>query len=169
MTAYRAPEPGNFFSSLWRGCARGGWRPAAVVLAAGFLSAAVAQGALVAYRVENGEIRTPLTREPGDAARGRAAVTNRDTGNCLLCHALPESGERFMGNLAPPLSGVGARLKAGELRLRIVDSSRLNRATIMPPYYRVGRLNQVAVAYRGKPILSAQQVEDVVAYLLTLR
>lgn len=74
-----------------------------------------------------------------------------------------------MGNLAQPLSGVGARLGAGQLRLRIVDASLLNRDTIMPAYYRVSGLNQVAAAYRGRPILSAQQVEDVVAYLLTLR
>ena len=74
-----------------------------------------------------------------------------------------------MGNLALPLSGVGGRYGAGQLRLRIVDSSRVNRATIMPAYYRVSGLNQVAEAYRGRPILSAQQVEDVVAYLLTLR
>lgn len=141
----------------------------AITLAAGFSGAALAQGALVAYRIENGEIRTPLTREPADVMRGRAAVISRDAGNCLLCHAMPEAGERFMGNLAPPLAGVGARLGAGNLRLRIVDSSRLNRTTIMPAYYRVKGLNQVTAAYRGQPILSAQQVEDVVAYLLTLR
>jgi len=123
---------------------------------------------MVPYRVEKGEIRTPLTREPGDVVRGRAAVISRDAGNCLLCHAVADAGERFMGNLAPPLVGVGERLGAGKLRLRIVDSSRVNRATIMPAYYRVQGLNQVASAYRGQPILSAQQVEDVVAYLLAL-
>jgi L-cysteine S-thiosulfotransferase len=74
-----------------------------------------------------------------------------------------------MGNLALPLSGVGGRYGAGQLRLRIVDSSLVNRTTIMPAYYRVSGLTQVAEVYRGKPILSAQQVEDVVAYLLTLR
>ena len=89
--------------------------------------------------------------------------------NCLLCHALPETGVRFMGNLAPPLSGIGARRSPGQLRLRLVDSSRLNPETIMPSYYRIERLNQVAEAYRGKPILTAQQIEDMVAYLATLR
>ena len=93
---------------------------------------------------------------------------NRD-GNCLLCHALPETGARFMGNLAPSLSGVGDRLDAGQLRLRLVDSMRVNRDTIMPSYYRVDGLNQVAQSFRGKPILSAQQIEDTVAYLQTLR
>jgi len=74
-----------------------------------------------------------------------------------------------MGNLAPPLAGAGARLDEGQLRLRIVDSMRLNPQTIMPSYYRVDGLNRVAAAWRGKPVLTAQQVEDTVAYLLTLR
>ena len=74
-----------------------------------------------------------------------------------------------MGNLALPLGGVGARLGEGRLRLQIVDSMRLNPQTIMPSYYRVDGLNRVAATLRGKPVLTAQQVEDVVAYLLTLR
>ena len=104
----------------------------------------------------------------GDAARGREILMSRD-GNCLLCHAVPETGVRFMGNLGPPLSGVAARLTAGQLRLRVMDSSRLNPETIMPAYYRTEGLAQVAENWRGKPILSAQQIEDVVAYLLTLK
>ena len=120
------------------------------------------------YRVEGDAIRGPLAPAPGDAARGRDVVLGRDS-NCLLCHAVPEAGARFMGNLAPPLAGVGARLSEGQLRLRIVDSMRLNRDTIMPSYYRVDGLNQVGAAWRGKPVLTAQQVEDTVAYLLTLR
>ena len=127
-----------------------------------------AAGPLVSYRVTGDTIPAPLTAEAGDPVRGRSVLAGRD-GNCLLCHAVPETGERFMGNLAPPLSGVGARYEAGQLRLRIVDSSMVNRDTIMPAYYSVRGLNQVAEAYRGRPILSAQQVEDVVAYLLTLR
>ena len=124
--------------------------------------------ALAPYRVEGDAILEPLTPVAGNAARGRDVLAGRD-GNCLLCHAAPETGARFMGNLASPLSGVGARLSAGQLRLRIVDSMRLNRDTIMPSYYRTDGLNQVGGAWRGKPILTAQQVEDVVAYLLTLR
>lgn len=122
----------------------------------------------MAYRVEGDAIPAPLTAAPGDAARGREVLLGRD-GNCLLCHAVPETGARFMGNLAPPLSGVGARLNAGQLRLRVVDSMRLNRETIMPSYYRIHGLQQVAADRRGKPILTALQVEDIVAYLLTLR
>ena len=130
--------------------------------------ALAAPDALVSYRVDRDAISEPLTSAPGDPERGREVLVGRD-GNCLLCHAVPETGTRFMGNLGAPLSGVGARLTAGQLRLRIVDSSRLNPATIMPSYYRVEGLNEVAQAWRGKPVLTAQQVEDTLAYLLTLR
>jgi sulfur-oxidizing protein SoxX len=119
------------------------------------------------YSQTGDAIPAPLTAEHGDPARGKNVVAGRDA-NCLLCHAAPAMEDRFMGNLAPPLDGVGARYGAGQLRLRIVDSSALNRNSIMPAYFRVTGLNQVAAAYRGQPILSAQQVEDVVAYLQTL-
>jgi sulfur-oxidizing protein SoxX len=134
------------------------------------VSAAGAAGSpLVPYRVEGGEIRTALTREPGDAARGRAAALSRDAGNCFLCHTVPDAGETPLGNIGPPLAGVGKRLTAAQLRLRLVDSTRINRQSVMPAYYRTRDLRQVAPAYAGKPILTAQQVEDVIAYLLTLR
>lgn len=142
-----------------------GWL-ALVFTVAGCASAV--PGALAPYRVKGDAIAGRLTPAPGDAERGKAVVTGRDS-NCLLCHAVPDSGVRFMGNLAPPLDGVGARLSEGQLRLRLVDSMRLNPDTIMPPYYRVEGLNQVAGGFRGKPVLTAQQVEDTVAYLLTLR
>jgi L-cysteine S-thiosulfotransferase len=129
---------------------------------------AVAAMWLPAYRVVGDAIPAALAPSQGDPLRGRQVVTGRD-GNCLLCHAVPETGARQMGDLAPPLSGVGARLSAGQLRLRIVDSMQLNRDTIMPSYHRTSGLQQVAAEWRGKPILTAQQVEDTVAYLLTLR
>lgn len=119
-------------------------------------------------KVIDDAIPEALTQMAGDAARGRTVMAGRDA-NCLLCHAVPESSERFMGNVAPPLSGVGARLSAAQLRLRVVDQSRLNRDTVMPSYYRVSGRHNVAAAYRDKPILTAQQIEDVVAYLQTLR
>lgn len=130
--------------------------------------AVAAPGALVPYRVEGDAIHRPLTAVPGDAMRGREVLSGRDA-NCLLCHAVPESGARFMGNIAPALSGVGARLSEGQLRLRVVDLSRLNRETVMPSYYRVEGLHRVAPAFRGKPVLDAQQIEDVVAFLKTLQ
>jgi sulfur-oxidizing protein SoxX len=111
----------------------------------------------------------PLTGAPGDPARGRAIVANRQVGLCLLCHSGPFPEERFQGDLAPDLRGAGARWTEGQLRLRIVDSGRINPATIMPAYHRVEGLVRVAPAFRGRPILSAEQIEDVVAFLTTLR
>ena len=128
-----------------------------------------AETQLVSYRVEGGQIRTPLTSEPGDPARGKSAVLSREGGNCFLCHSVPDAGETPLGNIGPPLAGVGKRLTAAQLRLRLVDSTRINRTSVMPAYYRTRDLRQVASAYFGKPLLTAQQVEDVIAYLLTLR
>jgi L-cysteine S-thiosulfotransferase len=111
----------------------------------------------------------PLTDVPGDAARGRAIVANRTVGLCLLCHSGPIPEERFQGNLAPSLAGAGSRSTPAQLRLRIVDAARLNPDTIMPSYFKVDGLSRVAKNFQGKTILSAQQIEDVVAYLATLK
>ena len=111
----------------------------------------------------------PLTGEPGDPVRGRVIVANRTVGLCLLCHSGPFPEERFQGTLAPSLAGAGARSTPAQLRLRIVDASRLNPDTIMPPYFRVEGLSRVAKTFQGKTILSAQQIEDVVAWLATLK
>jgi sulfur-oxidizing protein SoxX len=110
-----------------------------------------------------------LTGAKGDPGRGRAIVANRQVGLCLLCHSGPFPEERFQGNLAPDLAGAGKRWSEGQLRLRIVDSGRLNPATIMPAYHVTEGLVRVAPAWRGKPVLSAQQIEDVVAFLMTLK
>lgn len=112
---------------------------------------------------------TPLTGTPGDDANGRAIVADRQRGLCLLCHSGPFPEERFQGNLAPDLSGAGSRWSEAQLRLRLVDSRRLNPDSIMPSYYRSEGLNRVAPAFRGRTVLSAQEIEDVLAYLLTLR
>jgi sulfur-oxidizing protein SoxX len=113
-------------------------------------------------------IPASLTGAKGDPERGRAIVANRQVGLCLLCHTGPFPEERFQGNLAPDLR-TAARLSEGEIRLRLVDSARVNPQTIMPAYYRTEGLTRVAPAYRGKPVLSAGQIEDIVAYLLTLK
>ena len=114
-------------------------------------------------------IERPLTDVPGDPARGRAIVASRQTGLCLLCHAAPIPEERFQGNLAPDLTGTGARWSEGQLRLRLVDSRRVNPQSIMPAYQRTTGLTRVGAAWQGKPVLAAQQVEDVVAFLRTLQ
>ena len=144
---------------------------AAALLLAVFAPAdqARAQAPLRPYTVVGNAIPEPLTGQRGDAARGRAIVTNRQVGLCLLCHSGPFPEEKFQGTLAPNLAGAGARWSEGQLRLRIVDSSRLSPDTMMPSYYRVDGLTRVAPAFAGKPVLSAEQIEDVVAYLVTLR
>jgi sulfur-oxidizing protein SoxX len=130
-------------------------------------AAASAFAQAVTYEAIGDAIPKPLAAEPGDAARGRSIVVNRDQGGCRLCHEVP--GETRFGNIAPPLAGAGAKLSPGQLRLRVADSTRVSPDTPMPAYYRTEGLRQVAAAYRGKPVLSAQQVEDVVAYLATLK
>jgi sulfur-oxidizing protein SoxX len=146
----------------------------ASVLAAAFaatyacMSMTVAQAADAAYRVVGDAIPEPLAAA-GDAARGRQLALDRNGGACVLCHALPETSARFMGTVGPALDDVGRRYTAGQLRLRIVDGTLLNADAVMPAYYRSEGLHQVATPYRGRTILTAQQVEDVVAYLGTLR
>jgi L-cysteine S-thiosulfotransferase len=120
------------------------------------------------YVVAGDAIPTSLTGTPGDAARGRALVLDR-TSTCILCHSGPFPETRFQGDLAPNLAGAGSRWSEGQLRLRLVDASSLNPATIMPSYYRLDGLVRVGTAWRGKPILSAEQIEDIVAYLASLR
>ncbi len=114
-------------------------------------------------------IPLPLAATTGDATRGRAIVASRQTGLCLLCHSAPIAEERFQGNLATDLAGAGSRWSEAQLRLRIVDGRRLNPQSPMPAYYRVQGLERVGDAWRDKPVLSAQQIEDVVAYLRSLR
>jgi len=129
--------------------------------------AAGAQG-LRAYAVVGDAIPESLMGMPGDATRGRALVVDR-TSTCILCHSGPFPEQKFQGDLAPGLAGAGSRWSEGQLRLRLVDASSLNPATIMPSYYRVEGLVRVGPAWRDKPILSAEQIEDIVAYLVTLR
>ena len=144
-----------------------------------FTAAVIAVNALLAgsagadeslrpYTIVDDAIAQSLTGEKGDAERGRAIVGNRQLGLCLLCHGGPFPEEKFQGTLAPDLKGAGARWSEGQLRLRIVDASRLNPNTIIPPYYRVDGLTRVDPAFKGKPLLTAEQIEDVVAYLTTL-
>jgi sulfur-oxidizing protein SoxX len=114
-------------------------------------------------------IEAPLTTVAGDAEHGRAIVANRQRGLCLLCHTAPIAEERFQGDLAPSLAGTGSRWSAAQLRARVVDAASFNPDTIMPAYFKSSGLRRVAPAYQGKTIFTAQEVEDVVAYLVTLR
>lgn len=132
---------------------------------------ACAQGTdnAAAYTVTGDGIAQSLSGQPGDPAQGRRIVASRQTGLCLLCHSGPFPEETSQGNLAPDLSGTGSRWSTAQLRLKLVDSRRLNPDTIMPAYHRTDGLINVGPAWRDKTILSAQQIEDVVAFLATLR
>ena len=123
---------------------------------------------LRSYAVTGDGIPASLTGARGDPTRGRSLLLAR-TSTCILCHSGPFPEERFQGDLAPNLAGSGNRWSEGQLRLRLVDASSLNPATIMPSYYRIDGLTRVGTAWRGRPILSAEQIEDMVAYLVTLR
>lgn len=124
---------------------------------------------LASFVVRGDAIEAPLDGRRGDAVRGRAIVANRQLGLCLLCHSAPMAEERFQGNLAPNLAGAGRRWSAGQLRLRLVDPQRLVPGSMMPAYYRTEGLRQVGAPWRDKPLLDAQQIEDVVAYLVSLK
>ena len=133
-------------------------------------SLAVAQPARIEpYVVDGDAIRLPLGGLIGDPARGRMIVLNRQKSFCLLCHSGPFPEERFQGDLAPSLAGAGQRASEGQLRLRMVDSQKVNATSIMPAYHRVDLLSRVAPAFSAKPILTAQEIEDVVALLKGLK
>jgi len=118
--------------------------------------------------IQGDSIVESLSTEPGNPARGRAIVASRQTGLCLLCHSGPFPDERFQGNLAPELQASVARLDAPQLRARIVNAAHFNPQTIMPAYYQTSHLNRVAPKFAGQTILSGQEIEDVIAFLMTL-
>ena len=139
-------------------------------LAVGLASAAALAAGPVAYKVVDGEIPQPLTAEAGNADRGRAVMIDRKLGNCLACHqvsAIPE--QPFHGEVGPPLDGAADRWSEGQLRLIVANSKALFEGTIMPAFHRTEGLHRVAKKFEGKTIISAQDVEDIVAYLKTLK
>jgi len=142
---------------------------AAMALAAATAAAAAGDTVLRPFSVSGDAIPMSLTGAPGDAVRGKAIVISRQTGLCLLCHSAPLPEEKFQGTIGPDLKGAGSRNTEGQLRLRIVDPRRFNPDTIMPAYYRQDGLQAVAPAFRGKTVLTAEEIEDVVAFLMTLR
>lgn len=135
--------------------------------AALLLVTAAAAGAATAATSD--ALPQPLTATPGDAARGRAIVASRQQGLCLLCHRAPIDEERFQGDIATDLAGTGSRWSVAQLRQRVVDSRAVNPDSVMPAFHRSSGLQRVAPAWQGRPILDAQQVEDVVAWLHSLK
>ena len=155
---------------LWRDLRRMKGQAIAVALVIGAIdSTAQSPAGLVPYRVLNAAIPEPLTVLPGDPERGRRIVLDRERGDCIICHAMPLPQRQFHGTLGPALDGVGSRYTAGEFRLRLVDPKAINPHTVMPAYYKVEGLYRVLDRYQGQALLSAQEIEDIVAYLLTLK
>lgn len=144
-------------------------RHAAAIVLAAAAAAGVRAEPLIVYRVVGDAIPEPLTETAGNPARGRQLVRDMGHVTCLICHALPIPEEPDHGAVGPPLAGVGSRATPGQIRLRLVDPKAVNPQSIMPSYYRVTGLNRVEAPYRDRPIYSAQQIEDVVSYLASLK
>lgn len=140
-----------------------------------FIFTAVISGVVFAasntdYVVENFAINAPLNGLTGEPENGRKLVIDKNKGNCLACHTLPIPEEDFHGTIGPPLTDIASRLNPAQLRLRIADMKQINPFSIMPGYYRdTTKINRIAAKYEGTTILSAQEVEDIVAYLATLK
>lgn len=142
----------------------------AVICAAFSGGTALAQNAAVAnFTITGDTITAALNGETGDAARGKQIAFDPERGNCTICHPVPGGDPRVQGNVGPPLAGVGDRLTPGQIRLRLVDGTRINPQTIMPAYHRVEGLNRVGREWAGKPILNPREIEDLVAFLTTLK
>jgi sulfur-oxidizing protein SoxX len=142
----------------------------AASLAAPVVTPLVAPTGPVAFDAATAGVTRPLTDAPGDPVRGRAIVASRHSGLCLLCHRAPTPEAPLQGDIASDLAGAGSRWTAAQLRARIVDPKRLDPRTVMPAYFRsTDGLSRVAPAWAGRTMLDAQQVEDVVAYLVTLK
>jgi sulfur-oxidizing protein SoxX len=129
----------------------------------------VSGAGLVPYRIDGDRIDTPLTGHPGDPASGRALMLDLHVSTCLLCHAGPFPEQRFQGTIGPSLTGVGDRLDPAQIRLRLVDATSVNPETLMPRFYATTGLTRVAPAYTGRPVFEADQIEDLVAFLTTLK
>ena len=155
-------------SSQQRRASRSTFAIAAFIVASLAFASPTKADELAPYKVVGDGIPASLTGSPGDAVRGRALVLARTT-TCILCHSGPFPEKRFQGDLAPDLTGAGNRWTTSQLRLRLVDASRFNTETIMPSYYRSADLVRVGRNFAGKPILSAAEIEDIVAFLATLR
>jgi sulfur-oxidizing protein SoxX len=133
------------------------------------LGAETAPAPVAPLQVVGDTIPQAIGGAQGNVERGHALVLARESANCIVCHALPDADVRFFGTVGPSLAGVARKLSIPQLRLRVADNIRISPDTVMPSYYRVDGLDRVARAYRGKPILDAQQIEDIVAYLGTLK
>lgn len=140
-----------------------------LTLSLALVSSASAADALVDYQIIGDEIPKRLSQEPGNPARGREIVRDMAHVTCLICHAMPIPEEPDHGQIGPNLTGIGSRMSEGQIRLRLVDPKWRNSDSIMPAYYKMSDLNRVQELYKERTIYSPQQLEDVVAYLTSLK
>lgn len=136
---------------------------------AGMIAVGAQAAESVKYTIVNDTIPQSLTGVPGDAAAGKKAAVTQTKGNCLACHEMPIPEEQFHGKTGPSLMGIGSRQNAAELRMRLVDPKVINPDTMMPAFYKTEGLHRVMKKFEGQTILTAQEVEDIVAYLLTVK
>jgi sulfur-oxidizing protein SoxX len=148
-----------------------GLATAAVLAASAYMAVPATANAaeLVSFSIVGDGIPKSLTGKPGDPAKGRKIAYNRKQGNCLACHKMPIPEQQFHGEIAPGLEGVADRISEAEMRLRIVNPKVINPDTFMPAFYRNTGFTRVLKKFKGKTILSAEQVEDLVAYMMTLK
>ncbi len=139
------------------------------LLAAMLAAPAVAAESPAPYAISGDTVAVSLTGRPGDAAKGERLIMDRHRSLCVLCHMGPFPEPHLQGNLAPDLTGVGARLSESQIRLRVVDMKALNPSSLMPSYLKISDTPETASAWRGKSILDAAEIEDIVAYLVTLK
>lgn len=150
---------------------------AIVGLAAGASTVGAAEIAPGDVVYEDGAIAVSLTGQPGDPARGREVLGSRSLGNCVACHAVSEMSDiPFHGEIGPMLDGAGDRWTEAELRGIVANAKEMFPGSMMPSFYRVDGYTRPGNAFTGKdaddtfgPLLTAQQIEDVVAYLVTLK
>ncbi len=138
------------------------------IFAAGMVLAACDAGnapLISGEKIVGDAIPLPLVDGGGDLDRGETLFAAREAGHCVLCHVVSGLDAEFQGTIGPDLTSVGDRLSLGQIRLRIVDYELVRPGTLMPSYYRTHDLYQVEAQYRDTPILSAQDIEDIVAYL----
>lgn len=148
-------------------------RTLTLTMLCGLLTAGVAMADAVSpadVKFDDGAVATSLTGQPGDPVKGKEWAVARKLGNCLACHVNSDaSSESFHGEIGPPLDGVADRWSEAELRGMVTNSKKMFEGTIMPAFYKDAGYNRPLEKFAGKTILNAQQVEDVVAYLLTLK
>lgn len=141
-----------------------------LLISAVIISPASSEPNFSPWKIENYAINEPLGNKKGNAIRGRKIVINRDKGNCLACHSIPIPEESFHGTVGPLLHGIASRMTEGQIRLRVADETKIIPTTIMPGFYKNPKENnRVDDEYWGKPVLNAQEAEDVIAYLMTLK